>query len=51
MKARGNQLQAFAQLVLVVGQRVIPKHSHKFAPKTYTPRRAWLLCFAAPAEF
>ena len=36
MKARSNQLQAFAQLALVVAQRVIPKHSHKFAPKTYT---------------
>jgi hypothetical protein len=36
MKARGNQLQAFAQLALVVARRVIPAHSHKFAPKTYT---------------
>ena len=36
MKARTNQLQAFAQLALVVAQRVIPAHSHKFAPKTYT---------------
>ena len=36
MKARSNQLQAFAQLALRVAQRVIPKHSHKFAPKTYT---------------
>jgi hypothetical protein len=36
MKARANQLQAFAQLALVVAQRVMPAHSHKFAPKTYT---------------
>jgi len=36
MKSRTNQLQAFAQLALVVAQRVIPAHSHKFAPKTYT---------------
>jgi Transposase DDE domain len=36
MKARTNQLQAFAQLALQVAQRVIPKHAHKFAPKTYT---------------
>jgi hypothetical protein len=36
MKARTNQLQAFAQLALVVARKVIPAHSHKFAPKTYT---------------
>lgn len=36
MKARTNQLQAFVQLALVVAQRVIPAHAHKFAPKTYT---------------
>jgi hypothetical protein len=36
MKARTNQLQAFARLALVVAQRVIPAHAHKFAPKTYT---------------
>lgn len=36
MKARSNQLQAFAQLALVVARRIIPAHSHKFSPKTYT---------------
>ena len=36
MKTRTNQLQAFARLALIVAQRVIPAHSHKFAPKTYT---------------
>ena len=36
MKARTNQLQAFAQVALSVAQRVIPEHAHKFAPKTYT---------------
>lgn len=36
MKARTNRLQAFAHLALTVAQRVIPAHSHKFAPKTYT---------------
>lgn len=36
MKARTNQLQAFAQLALSVAQRVIPAYAHKFAPKTYT---------------
>lgn len=36
MKARTNQLQAFAHLALTVAQKVIPAHAHKFAPKTYT---------------
>jgi hypothetical protein len=36
MKARTNQLQAFAQLALTVSKRVMPAHGHKFAPKTYT---------------
>lgn len=36
MKARTNQLQAFARLALVVARRVMPAHGHKFSPKTYT---------------
>lgn len=36
MKARTNQLQAFAQLALTVSRRVLPEHGHKFSPKTYT---------------
>lgn len=36
MKARTNQLQAFARLALVVAKRVMPAHSHRFSPKTYT---------------
>src|SRR5688572_22033110 len=36
MKARINQLQVFARLALTVSHRVLPAHSHKFAPKTYT---------------
>lgn len=36
MKARTNQLQAFARLALTVSRRVMPAHSHKFSPKTYT---------------
>lgn len=36
MKARTNQLQAFARLALVVSTRVLPAHGHKFSPKTYT---------------
>ena len=36
MKARTNQLQAFARLALTVSKRVVPAHGHKFSPKTYT---------------
>ena len=36
MKARTNQLQAFARLALTASGRVLPSHSHKFSPKTYT---------------
>jgi hypothetical protein len=36
MKARTNQLQAFARLALAVSERILPAHSHKFAPRTYT---------------
>ncbi len=36
MKARTNQLQAFARLALTVSRRVLPAHGHKFSPKTYT---------------
>src|SRR3954467_8992560 len=36
MKARTNQLQAFARLALAVSKRILPAHSHKFSPKTYT---------------
>jgi hypothetical protein len=36
MKARTNHLQAFAQLALTVSKRVLPAHSHKFSPRTYT---------------
>ena len=36
MKARTNQLQAFALPALTVSKRVLPAHGHKFAPKTDT---------------
>jgi hypothetical protein len=36
MKARTNQLEAFARLALAVSKRILPAHSHKFSPKTYT---------------
>ncbi len=36
MKARTNQLQAFARLALAVSKSILPAHAHKFAPKTYT---------------